>query len=367
MQYLDMARGRSLQPLTLSTEERIALERLARRRVVSQQFAERARIILECSRGRSNSEVGDRLGLSKPTVGKWRERFRIDRVAGLTDEPRSGTPRRLGDDRVEEVVHRTLSTKPKNATHWSSREMAAETGLSSNSVLRIWRAFGLQPGRVESFKLSSDPLFIEKTRDVVGLYMSPPENAIVLCVDEKSQVQALDRTQPVFPLRPGVPERQTHDYHRHGVTSLFAALDIASGEIIASCHRRHRHQEFLRFLRKIDAEVPAEFDIHLVLDNYATHKQPTVRRWFLRHPRFNLHFTPTSASWLNQVERFFAEITRRRIRRGTFSSVADLERAIREYIVDHNAAPKPFIWTATADSIFGRIQSFCERTSGAAH
>jgi len=362
-----MARGRSLKPIDLSVDERTALERMARRRTVSRQFAERARIILESDRGRSNSEVADALGITMQTVGKWRERFRKDRIAGLTDEPRSGTPRRLSDDRVEEVVRRTLSTKPKNATHWSSRELAAETGLSSNSILRIWRAFGLQPSRVESFKLSRDPLFIEKTRDVVGLYMSPPENAIVLCVDEKSQIQALDRTQPVFPLRPGVPERQSHDYMRHGVTSLFAALNIASGEVIAACHRRHRHQEFLRFLRKIDDEVPAEFDIHLVLDNYATHKQPTVKRWFLRHPRFHLHFTPTSASWLNQVERFFAEITRRRIRRGTFTSVSSLEKAISEYITHHNAAPKPFVWTATADMIFGRIQSYCERTSGAAH
>jgi transposase len=365
--YLDMARGRSLQPLEVSDNERAALERMARRRTVSRQFADRARIVLECGRGKTNSEVADQLGITQHTVGKWRERFRNDRISGLTDEPRSGTPRRLSDDRVEEVVHRTLSTKPKNATHWSSRELAAATGLSSNSVLRIWRAFGLEPGRVESFKLSSDPLFIEKTRDVVGLYMSPPENAIVLCVDEKSQIQALDRTQPVFPLRPGVPERQTHDYLRHGVTSLFAALNIVSGEVIAACHRRHRHQEFLRFLRKIDAEVPVELDIHLVLDNYATHKQPTVKRWFLRHPRFQLHFTPTSASWLNQVERFFAEITRRQIRRGTFTSVPNLEKSIKDYVDHHNAAPKPFVWTATADMIFGRIQSYCERTSGAAH
>lgn len=362
-----MARGRPLQPLVITDVERLELERLVRRRTISHQFAERARIVLECSRGRTNSQVAARLGVSNPTVGKWRERFRVERIAGLTDAPRSGTPRRLSDDRVEDIVRRTLSTKPAHATQWSSREMAAITGLSSNSILRIWRTFGLKPNQSESFKLSTDPLFIEKTRDVVGLYLSPPENAIVLCVDEKSQVQALDRTQPIFPLRPGVPERQSHDYVRHGATSLFAALNIASGKVIAACHRRHRHQEFLRFLRKIEDEVPAELDIHLVLDNYATHKQPTVHRWFLRHPRFHLHFTPTSASWLNQVERFFAEITRRRIRRGTFTSVPHLERAIREYTEHHNEHAKPFVWTATADMIFGRIERFCERTSGAAH
>jgi transposase len=360
-----MARGRGLQALMISEGERAELERLSRRRTISRQFSERARIVLESGRGCTNTQVAERLGITKATVGKWRERFRVDRIAGLTDAPRSGTPRRLSDDQVEDVVRLTLSTKPPHATHWSSREMAAKTKLSQNSILRIWRAFGLQPDRVETFKLSTDPLFIEKTRDVVGLYLSPPENAIVLCVDEKSQVQALDRTQPVFPLRPGVPERQSHDYLRHGVTSLFAALNIATGEVIASCHRRHRHQEFLRFLRKIEAEVPKELEVHLVLDNYATHKQPTIHRWLLRHQRFHLHFTPTSASWLNQVERFFAEITRRRIRRGTFTSVVDLERAIRLYIEDHNLHAKPFVWTATADSILDRIKSYCERTLGA--
>jgi transposase len=362
-----MPTGRPLQPLALTEDERSELESLARRRTVSRQVSERARIVLMCARGLSNGLVAERLSIHQVTVGKWRERFRVDRLAGLTDAPRSGTPRRLSDERIVEIVERTVSTKPKSATHWSSRSMESETGLSRSSIQRIWHAYGLQPHRSETFKLSTDPFFVEKTRDVVGLYLSPPDNAIVLCVDEKSQVQALDRTQRMFPMRPGIPERQTHDYRRHGVTSLFAALNIESGKIIASCHRRHRHQEFLRFLRKIDAEVPSAFDIHLVLDNYATHKHATIKRWLLRHPRFQLHFTPTSASWLNQVERFFAEITRKRIRRGTFTSVPDLERAIREYIDDHNGGAKPFAWTATADLILGRIESFCQRTSGSQH
>lgn len=350
--------GRPLRELDLSEVERSELERLLRRRKSAQALALRAKIVLKCAEGLSNSEVADELRISVVTVGKWRERFRQERVRGLTDAPRSGPPRKVGDDRVEEIIAKTLTSRPKGATHWSTREMAAETGLSQSTIARMWRTFGLQPHRSESFKFSTDPLFIEKTRDVVGLYMSPPENAIVLCVDEKSQVQALDRTAPIFPMRPGVPERQTHDYLRHGVTSLFAALNVKTGHVIGACHRRHRHQEFLRFLRRIDQETPAEMDIHLILDNYATHKSPPVQRWFSRHPRFAVHFTPTSSSWLNQVERFFAEITRRRIRRGTFTSVSDLERAIREYLGEHNSTAKPFTWTATADSIFAKLSKY---------
>lgn len=350
-----MQRGRPLRELNVTDDERSELQRWVRRPKSAQQLVERANIVLQSSKGLSNEDVAERVGVSSVTVCKWRERFRAMRLQGLSDAPRAGPPRRISDDRVEEVVTKTLTSRPKNATHWSTREMAAQTGLSQSAIFRIWNTFGLQPHRSETFKLSTDPLFVEKTRDIVGLYMSPPERAIVLCVDEKSQVQALDRTQPIFPMRPGVPERQTHDYLRHGVTSLFAALNIATGQVIGACHRRHRHQEFLRFLRKIDADVPADLDVHLVLDNYATHKQPMVKRWFARHPRFTLHFTPTSASWLNQVERFFSEITRRRIRRGTFTSVPDLERAIREYLAYHNTAAKPFVWTATADAIFSKI------------
>jgi transposase len=350
--------GRRLQKLELSEVEQSELARLVRRRKSAQSLALRAKIILKCAEGLSNTEAAEELGISFVTVGKWRERFRLERLRGLTDAPRSGPPRKVGDDRVEEIIAKTLTSRPKGATHWSTREMAAETGLSQSTIARMWRTFGLQPHRSESFKFSTDPLFIEKTRDVVGLYMSPPENAIVLCVDEKSQVQALDRTAPILPMRPGLPERQTHDYLRHGVTSLFAALNVKTGEVIGACHRRHRHQEFLRFLRRIDQETPSDLDVHLVLDNYATHKSPPVKRWFSRHPRFTVHFTPTSSSWLNQVERFFAEITRRRIRRGTFTSVADLERAIREYLGDHNSTAKPFVWTATADSIFAKLSKY---------
>jgi len=311
-----MQLGRPLRDLAMTDEERAELQRWVRRPKSAQRLVERANIVLLCSTGLSNDEVAGRVGVSGATVCKWRERFRTMRLQGLSDAPRSGPPRLITDDRVDEVITKTLTSRPKNATHWSTREMAAETGLSQSAIVRIWNTFGLQPHRTETFKLSTDPLFVEKTRDVVGLYMSPPERAIVLCVDEKSQVQALDRTQPIFPMRPSVPERQTHDYLRHGVTSLFAALDIATGKIIGACHRRHRHQEFLQFLRKINAEVPSDLMVHLVLDNYATHKHPQVKRWFSRHLRFILHFTPTSASWLNQVDRFFAEITRRRIRRG---------------------------------------------------
>lgn len=332
-------------------------------------MALRCRIILECAKGQTNSQIAALLRASLPTVGKWRARFAVNRLAGLSDAPRPGQPRKITDEQVERVVTQTLESTPPNATHWSTRTMAKHSGLKPNTILRIWRAFGLKPHLQETFKLSTDPFFVEKVRDVVGLYMNPPEQtrAVVLCVDEKSQVQALERTQPLLPMRPGQAQKRTHDYERHGTTSLFAALDVATGKVIGQCHRQHRHQEFLRFLEKIDAEVPAELEIHLVMDNYATHKTPKVQRWFQRHPRYHLHFTPTSASWLNQVERWFAKITEQRIRRDAFKSVKALEKAITDYIEHNNADPKPFIWTATADLIFGKVKSICEGINGSPH
>jgi len=364
-----MAMGRSKAELIVSVAERNELERLTRRPKTQQRLAERARIVLACAKGQSNIEVAEELGISRATVGKWRSRFIERRLDGLLDEPRPGTPRTIGDDAVERVVTMTLESKPKNATHWSTRGMAKATGMSQTAISRIWRSFGLQPHRAETFKLSEDPYFIEKVRDVVGLYMAPPEHAIVLCVDEKSQVQALDRTQPLLPMRPGQAERRTHDYVRHGTTSLFAALDTATGAVIGKCLRRHRHQEFLHFLRHLDATVVrAEgTTIHLVLDNYGTHKTPAVQRWFARHPEYRLHFTPTSASWMNMVERFFAEITEKRIRRGAFRSVRALEQAILDYLECHNQAPKPFVWTADADLILRKVQKACERISNSGH
>lgn len=311
--------------------------------------------------------VAARLGVAGATVGKWRERFRAQRLDGLSDEPRSGAPRTITDAKIEEVVRRTLESLPPNATQWSTRSMAEETGLSQTAIVRAWRAFGLQPHRSGTFKLSSDPYFIEKVRDIVGLYLNPPDRALVLCVDEKSQIQALNRTQPIMPLRPGIPRQQTHDYERHGTTSLFAALDAKSGNVIEQLHRRHRAEEFLKFLKKIDAETPKRLEVHLILDNYATHKTPAVKRWLLQHPRFHLHFTPTSASWLNLVERFFAEITQRRIRNGSFTGVAQLEREIRAYVRQRNKNPKPFVWTATADMILDKVVKVCERTSNSLH
>jgi transposase len=311
--------------------------------------------------------VARQLHITDQTVCKWRERFRTARLEGLADEPRPGAPRKISDAQVEALITRTLEAPPPNASHWSTRMMAQALGMSQSAVSRVWRAFSLQPHRVETFKLSADPFFVEKVRDVVGLYLNPPEHALVLCVDEKSQIQALDRTRPIVPLRPGVPERQTHDYKRHGTTSLFAALDVATGKVIGSLHRRQRHQEFLRFLERIDAAVPEPFEIHLVMDNYGTHKMPKVKRWFARRLRYHLHFTPTSASWLNQVERFFGLITERRIRRGTFGSVRELESAIRDYLTQHNENAKPFAWTADADTILKKLARFCMRTSDSGH
>ncbi|QDV37452.1 IS630 family transposase [Tautonia plasticadhaerens] len=361
--------ARPLAVLTLSDDERQTLTTWASRPKSTQRLAKRARIVLACAEGLENKQVAARLRVCTATVGTWRRRFVERRLEGLADEPRPGAPRTITDADVERVVTRTLETKPKDATHWSTRGLAREAGLSQSTVGRIWRAFGLKPHKAETFKLSTDPFFVEKVRDVVGLYMSPPERAIVPCVDEKSQVQALDRTQPLLPMTTGQAERHTHDSARNETTSLFAALNVATGEVVGKCHRRHRHQEFLKFLDEIDARVPKGpgVEIHLVLDNYATHKTPAVKRWFLRHPEYHLHFTPTSSSWLNLVERFFAQITEKRIRRGVFRSVAALEAAIREYLERHNASPRPFVWTADADLILKRIKRVCERTSDSGH
>jgi len=351
-----MNMGRPKKLLVLTEEEREKLQMIAHRPKTSQNMALRARIVLGCAEGITNQEVARRLGVTGVTVGKWRARFIASRLQALGDAPRSGPPRKISDRQVERVITKTLESKPRSATHWSTRAMATEVGLSHDTISRIWRTFGLQPHRQEKFKLSTDPFFVEKVRDIVGLYMSQPERALVLCVDEKSQVQALERSQPFLPMKPGQPERGTHDYQRHGTTSLFAALDVATGKVIGHCHPRHRHQEFLRFLDVIDREVPSHLDIHLVLDNYATHKTPRVVAWFRKRPRYHLHFTPTSASWLNQVERWFAKITDKRIRRDSFRSVPELVSAITQYIDDNNRNPTPFIWTATADIILGKLK-----------
>lgn len=354
-----MPRGRPIPPLTLTSTEQQTLKAVVRRSTARQAEALRARVILLSAEGLSNEVVAQRTGVCPHSVGKWRRRFLADRLNGLEDLPRPGAPRRINDEQIAEMIRLTLETKPRNATHWSTRKMAERCGLSNERVARIWQAFGLQPHRVESFQLSTDPLFVEKVRDVVGLYMTPPQNALVLCVDEKSQIQALERSQPLLPLRPGLPERQTHDYLRHGTVSLFAALDVATGEVYAQCHQRHTHREFLEFLRRLEAEVPADLEVHLVMDNYAAHKTPEVRRWFARHGRWRVHFIPTHSSWLNQVERFFAKITTERIRRGSFRSVAELRPAILSYIAHHNDTARPFQWSASADRILGKVEAIC--------
>jgi transposase len=362
-----MARmGRPKAELALSSEERLALERLAKRRKSAQALAMRARIVMVCAGGATNRAAAEELGVSQAMVGKWRRRFVEDRLDGLFDEPRPGAPRSITDDQVEEVIVKTLEEKPKDATHWSTRAMAKEVGLSQTTIRRIWRAFSLQPHRAESFKLSTDPLFIEKVRDVVGLYLDPPERAVVLCVDEKSQIQALNRFQPILPMMPGTPERRSHDYVRHGTTSLFAALDMASGKVIGSLKARHRATEFKKFLVEIDQSVPQDLAVHLVLDNYATHKTPEIQRWLLRHPRFHLHFTPTSGSWLNMVERWFGELTTKKIKRGAHTSVKALEKDIREWIAHWNEDPRPYVWVKTADQILASLARYCERVSATA-
>ncbi len=357
-----MRTGRPKAPLTLTDQEETHLNSLAHRSRSAPALARRARIILGCAQGHDNTVVAKRLRLSPATVCKWRARFVRHRLDGLYDEPRPGTPRTITDAQVEEVIVRTLETTPRGATHWSTRSMAKATGLSHASISRIWRAFGLKPHRTETFKLSPDPLLIDKVRDIVGLYVNPPEHAVVLCVDEKSQIQALDRTQPLLPMRPGQMERRTHDYRRHGTTSLFAALDTKTGSVLAQTHRRHRSVEFRKFLDKIDQQVPAQLQVHLVLDNYGTHKTPLIHAWLAKRPRFHLHFTPTYGSWINLVERWFAELTNKQIRRGSHCSVAALEAAIWEFIDATNDAPKPFVWTKSADEILASIARFAQRT-----
>ncbi|MBV9602604.1 MAG: IS630 family transposase [Chloroflexi bacterium] len=353
--------------LELTPEDRATLERWTTRRKTAHGLATRAEIVLRCSDGCSNSQVARELRLTNATVGKWRSRFAAGGVAALLDEPRSGAPRRITDEQVEAVIIKTLESTPRDATQWSVRSMAAASGMTRQSVHRIWKAFGLQPHRTETFKLSTDPQLIEKVRDIVGLYLNPPERALVLCADEKSQIQALDRTQPTLPMRPGQVERRTYDYKRHGTTSLFAALDVATGRVIGELHRRHRATEFRQFLDRVDTEVPADLDVHLILDNYTTHKTPLIQRWLLRHPRFNLHFTPTYSSWINQVERWFAELTQKQLRRGSHRSTRALENAIRLYLNEHNANPKPFVWVKSADDIIDSIARFALRISETGH
>ena len=356
-------RGRPKAVLELTEVDREILAGYRRRRKTGQGLAVRSAIVLSCARGLDNNVVAARLSVSPRTVGKWRSRFIALGIDGLLDEPRPGAPRKVSDKKVEQVVTLTLESKPKGATHWSTRQMAKRSGLSPMTVSRIWRSFGLQPHRSETFKLSNDPLLVEKVRDVVGLYLNPPERALVLCVDEKSQIQALDRTQPVLPMQPGQAERRTHDYRRHGTTSLFAALDVASGTVIGQLHRRHRSVEFRKFLNTIDATVPEDLEIHLVMDNYRTHKSPIIRNWFAKRPRYHVHFTPTYGSWINQVERWFSLLTQRQIKRGTHRSVRALETAIKEFLDTHNDEPKPFIWTKSADAILASIARFASRTA----
>lgn len=362
-----MANGRPLKPLTLSSRQREELIALSRSRTMPHALVIRARIILLADKGCSNSDIAEKLKLSKPTVGIWRKRYLEQCLPGLYDEPRPGGPRSIQDDQIANLIKKTLQTKPKDGTHWTCRAIAEETKLSKSTVHRVWKAFGLQPHRQKHFKLSTDPFFVEKVRDIVGLYLNPPDKAMVLCVDEKTQIQALDRTQPLLPLGLGYVEGVTHDYDRHGTTTLFAALDIASGQVLTQCKSRHRHQEFLQFLRYIEANVPAELDVHLVIDNYATHKHAKVRRWLGARPRYHIHYTPTYASWLNQVETWFNIITQRAIRRGTFRSVPDLVAKINTFVESYNRKSKPFVWTATADSILEKVARLCKAIAGTRH
>jgi len=353
--------------VVLTAPVRTVLEQWSRTRSGRHDLAFRADLVLTAAAGVNDLQIARRLRTTRPTVAKWLQRFRAHGPDGLHDDVRSGRPRTVREQQVAELVHRTLHAKPADATHWSTRAMAEAGGLSRETVRRIWNAFGLQPHRAETFKLSTDPLFVEKARDICGLYLNPPDLALVLSVDEKSQIQALERTQPLLPMRLGHPERRTHDYERHGIASLFAALDVASGKVIGHCYARHRHQEFLKFLRLVDREVRTEFDVHLILDNYRTHKHPRVRRWLARHPRYHLHFTPTGASWINQVERFFATLTQKQIRRGSFTSVRDLILKINRYLQLYNDNPRPFHWTKSADEIFETMYAMCKATSESAH
>jgi transposase len=357
-----MRTGRPRKPLILSEEERDRLQSLAHRARSQSLLARRARVVLTSAEGLDNKTVARKLRVSLGMVGKWRSRFLEARLEGLYDEPRAGAPRKVSDAQMEEVIIQTLESTPRGETHWSTRGLAKATGLSRMTISRIWHAFGLQPHRRETFKLSPDPQLIEKVRDIVGLYMNPPDHALVFCVDEKSQIQALDRTQPLLPLRPGQLERGTHDYKRNGTTSLFAALELKTSHVIGQLHRRHRSREFREFLDVIAAQVPAGLEVHIIVDNYGTHKTAMIRKWFAKRPRFHVHFTPTYGSWINLVERWFAELTNKRIRRGVFRSVKELEAAIREYIAVHNEDPKPFVWTRTADQILASIARYARRT-----
>jgi transposase len=354
-------------PLTIHEEDHQALLRMTKRAKSSNALAQRARIVLHCGEGLSNAAVAQVVGVTPATVGKWRSRYIVSGLSGLLDEERSGAPRTITDEKVEEVVTATLEEMPRDATHWSTRSMARRSGISHATVREIWKAFGLQPHRMDTFKLSNDPQFIEKVRDITGLYLDPPEGALVLCVDEKSQIQALDRTQPILPMAPGLPEARTHDYRRHGITSLFAAFDTATGKVIGETHRRHRSTEFKGFLERIDHEIPADLEVHLVMDNYGTHKTPAIKHWLLEHPRYHVHFTPTYSSWINQVERWFGILTEKQIRRGTHTSVRQLENAIRLYLTTYNENPKPFVWVKTADEILDAVRRFCLRTSLTGH
>jgi transposase len=359
--------GTQAAAVVLTDDERETLERWARRPKSAQALALRCRIVLACAQGGTDVAVAQRLGISRATVGKWRRRFIERRLDGLHDEPRPGAPRSIGDDDVERVIVKTLEETPPNATHWSTRSLANATGMSQSAVSRIWRAFGLKPHQAESFKLSPDPQFIDKVRDIVGLYLNPPDAAVVFCVDEKTQIQALDRTAPVFPLLPGTPERRTHDYVRNGTTNLYAALDVASGNVISDLTSRHRAEEFRRFLNLIDRNVPSHLDVHVVVDNSSTHKTPAIQRWLVRHPRFTLHFTPTYSSWLNLVERWFAELTQKWLKRGTHRSTRELVASIRTWIRLWNDEPKPFVWHKTADEILDNLANYCQRISDSGH
>ena len=359
--------GRSAAGIEVGEPDRAVLTGWTRRPKTALALSQRAQIILRLGEGHSSSEVAQLMQVHIQTVGKWRERFRSRGIDGLLDEPRPGQPRKVTDAHVEAVIARTLETKPVGATHWSTRSMAKATGLNQTAISRIWRAFALQPHRSESFKLSRDPLFIDKVRNIVGLYLNPPQRALVLCVDEKSQIQALERTAPLLPMRPGQAERRAHDYMRHGTTSLFAALNTKTGDVIARMHRRHRSEEFRKFLDTIEKNVPQDLDVHLVMDNYATHKTAAIQRWLIKRPRFHVHFTPTSASWLNLVERWFAALTEKQLRRNSFRSTRELETAIRQFLDQHNAQPKPFVWTKTADQILDSIARYCQRINDSGH
>jgi transposase len=359
--------GRPKQVLELTGEEREQLVRWERRRKSSQALALRSRIVLACAEGYPNTEVARRCGVSPPTVGKWRKRFCELQLDGLCDDPRPGRPPTITAQQVEEVLVATLESTPENATHWSRAKMAERSELSASTVGRIWRAFDLKPHRTDTFKLSTDPLFVEKVYDIVGLYLDPPELAVVLSVDEKSQVQALARSQPAFPMMPGMSEKRTHDYLRHGTTSLFAAFNTADGSVISSLHRRHRTIEFKKFLQKIDSQVPEHLDVHLICDNYGTHKSPAIRRWLEQHPRFHMHYTPTYSSWINQIERWFAYLTDDLLRRSDHRSVQALEKDIRNWVTAWNKNPKPFIWTKTAEQILQSLSRLLQRINGGGH